>query len=181
MRQIPKFENKGNNQTAKQDTNSFAFKEAVKTIQFWIAFGLLFCFGFPTYAVVVHIVPHAIDLKIPPVSAANILAVRGAVGILGNYMLGALADRIGNRKIFIIGFIMLSAALFWLSVAEEEWMLYLVILVLGFAGGGMGASESPLTAWLFGLGSHGLIYGVVHVGFTYNRSCCWPIRDRLYL
>jgi MFS family permease len=131
---------------------------------------LFFCFGFATYSIVVHIVPHAIDLNIPPVSAASILAVRGLIGIFGNYMLGALADRIGNRQIFIIGFIMLSVSLFWLSLADEKWMLYLIVVTIGFAAGGMGASESPLTAWLFGLGSHGLIYGVVHVGFTIGAA-----------
>jgi len=51
-----------------------------------------------------------------------------------------------------------------LSFTDAKWVLYLFIVMLGFAGGGMAASESPTTAWLFGLGSHGLIYGVVHVG-----------------
>ena len=118
----------------------------------------------------VHIVQYAIDSKISPVSAANILAARGALVILGNYILGALADRVGNRRIYIIGFAMMSAALLWLPLAGEEWMLYLFIVVAGFASGGMGASESPITAWLFGISSHGLIYGVVHVGFTIGAA-----------
>jgi MFS family permease len=170
MRQLPEGESGGNLQAAKSITNSFSFKEAVKTTQFWIVFGMFFCYGFGTYAIVVHIVQHAIDLKISPVSAANILAARGAVVILGNYILGALADRVGNRQIYIIGFIMMSAALLWLSLADKEWMLYLFIVVAGFASGGMGASESPLTARLFGISSHGLIYGVVHVGFTIGAA-----------
>jgi MFS family permease len=170
MRQLPDVETGGKYQAAKSVTNSFSFKEAVKTTQFWLVFGMFFCYGFGTYAIVVHIVQYAIDLKISPVSAANILATRGAVVILGNYILGALADRVGNRQIYIIGFIMMSAALLWLSLAEKEWMLYLFIVVAGFASGGMGASESPITAWLFGIGSHGLIYGVVHVGFTIGAA-----------
>jgi len=170
MRQLPEGESGGNLQAAKSITNSFSFKEAVKTTQFWIVFGMFFCYGFGTYAIVVHIVQYAIDLKISPVSAANILAARGAVVILGNYILGALADRVGNRQIYIIGFIMMSAALLWLSLADKEWMLYLFIVVAGFASGGMGASESPLTARLFGISSHGLIYGVVHVGFTIGAA-----------
>jgi len=64
----------------------------------------------------------------------------------------------------------MSAALLWLPLAEEEWMLYLFIVVAGFASGGMGASESPITARLFGISSHGLIYGVVHVGFTIGAA-----------
>ena len=103
-------------------------------------------------------------------SAANILAVRGALSIVGNNILGALGDRIGNRQIFIIGFIMTAATLFWLSVADAYWMLYLFIVIYGFATGGMGASESPLTAWLFGMNSHGLIYGVIHVGYTIGAA-----------
>jgi len=170
MKQLPEGESEGKYQAAKSVTSSFSFKEAVKTTQFWIVFGIFFCYGFGTYAIVVHIVQHAIDLKISPVSAANILAVRGAVVILGNYILGALADRVGNRRIYIIGLVMMSAALLWLPIAREEWMLYLFIFVAGFASGGMGASESPITAWLFGMSSHGLIYGVVHVGFTIGAA-----------
>ena len=45
-------------------------------------------------------------------------------------------------------------------------MLYLFAAVFGFAHGGVGASESPLVARLFGLSSHGLILGVASLGFT---------------
>ena len=34
----------------------------------------------------------------------------------------------------------------------------------------MGAAESPLVARLFGLRSHGLIYGVIHIGFTVGAA-----------
>jgi len=170
MRQLPKGESGGEHQTAKSVTNSFSLKEAVKTKQFWIVAGMFFCYGFGTYAIVVHIVQYAIDLKISPVSAANLLVTRGAMSILGNYILSTFADRIGNRQIFIIGFFMVTAAFLSLSLAEEEWMLYLLTAIVGFASGGMGASESPLTAWLFGINSHGLIYGVIHVGFTIGAA-----------
>ena len=170
MPNADKSESEGNEQTDKSIASSFFLKDAVKTRQFWLVFGLLFCYGFGAFSIAVHIVPHAIDLQIPIISAANILAVRGGMSVAGNYLLGALADRIGNKQIFIIGFVMMSAVLFWLSTAEELWILYFCIVIFGFASGGMGASESPLTAWLFGTGSHGLIYGVVHVGFTIGAA-----------
>jgi MFS family permease len=121
-------------------------------------------------AIMIHIVPHAIDLGISAVSAANILALMGGVGILGNYVLGIVADRIGNRYVFIIGFIIMSAALCWLMFTSELWMLYLFAIVFGFVFGGMGTVEAPLVAGLFGVSSHGLIYGVVHVGFTVGAA-----------
>jgi len=135
-------------------------------VQFWVAFSIFFCFGFGAFAIIVHIVPHAIELGISATSAAAILSCRGGMGLVGNYVLGGVADRIGNRQIFIVGFIMILAALLWLVPARELWMLYLFAVIFGFAVGGMAASESPLVAGLFGLTSHGLIYGVAHLGFT---------------
>jgi MFS family permease len=59
-----------------------------------------------------------------------------------------------------------TASLLWLVPARELWVLYLFAIVFGLASAGMGTSESPLVARLFGLSSHGLIYGVVGIGFT---------------
>ena len=111
--------------------------------------------------------PHAIELGIPAVTAANLVAINMGVSILGNFVLGGIInDRIGSRQAFIIGFILLVAALFWLMPAGELWMLYLFSAVFGFAHGGLATTESPLVAWLFGLSSHGLIFGVIGIGFT---------------
>ena len=119
MGQLPYGENERKQQELKSETKGLSFKEGVKTIQFWVAFMILFCSGFWFSAIMVHFVPHAIDLRIPAVSAANILAVMGGISILGNYVLGGVGDRIGNRKVFIIGFILLAASLFWLVSATE--------------------------------------------------------------
>jgi MFS family permease len=118
----------------------------------------------------VHLVPHAIKLEISAISAANILAVMGGVSLVGNYVMGGVADRIGNRLVFLLSFILISAALFWLMFAGELWMLYLFAVVSSLAFAGMGIGESPLVAGLFGLRFHGVIYGVVHVGFTIGAA-----------
>ncbi|MFC1860721.1 MFS transporter [Chloroflexota bacterium] len=162
--------NEGKRPVLESENAALSLKEAIHTMQFWMIFIILSCFGFCMFAIMVHIVPHAIDLGTSAIIAANILAIRGATGILGNYILGGLGDRIGNGKIFIVGFILISASLIWLAVANEVWMLYLFAVAFGFAVGGMGASESPLVASLFGLRSHGLIYGVLSIGFTSGAS-----------
>jgi len=115
-------------------------------------------------------VPHITELGISAASAASVLATAGGMSIIGNFVLGSAADRIGNRQVFIIGFIMMATVLFWLVPAAEAWMLYLFAVVFGFAHGGMGASESPLVAGLFGMSSHGLIFGVVGLGFTLGAA-----------
>ena len=146
------------------------FKEAIRTGKFWLFFAALLCFGFSLYALMVHIVPHAIDLGISDSSAANILAMIGGVGILGMIVLGLVADRIGNRWVFIIGFILMSAALFGLIPATEERMLFLLIIIFGFGHGGFASSESPLAARLFGLKSHGSILGTAVLGFSIGAA-----------
>ena len=45
-------------------------------------------------------------------------------------------------------------------------MFYLFAVVFGFAFGGIFTAESPIVAWLFGLTSHGLIFGFAMLGFT---------------
>jgi MFS family permease len=147
--------------------NSYSLKEAVRTGQFWLFLVMLFCFGYAVLAIAVHIVPYIIGLGISDVSAAGVLAVNNGVGIIGNFVVGGIiGDRIGNRKVLLIGFVLAVASLVWLLPSRELWMLHLFAIVLGIAMGSIGTSESPLVARLFGLKNHGLIYAVVVLGFT---------------
>ena len=90
--------------------------------------------------------------------------------IIGHVVLGGVGDRIGNRQVFIIGFALLSGTLLWLLLAIEIWKLYLFASIFGLAFGGCSTSESPLAARLFGLRSHGSIYGVLNLSFTIGSS-----------
>jgi MFS transporter, OFA family, oxalate/formate antiporter len=145
----------------------FNLKEAAATLQFWLVVVIFFCIGYAAFSITVHIVPHATKLGIPEITAANILAISGGVGIIGNFVLGGLiGDKIGNRKVFIIGLVLIVAALFWMTPSKELWILYVFAVVFGIGIGGVGTSESPLLARLFGLSSHGLIYGVVGLSWT---------------
>jgi len=153
-------------QETKSDTHGFSLSAAVRTRQFWLLFATLICFGFGYFAVIVHIVPHAVELEISPATAANILAIIGGLIIAGRIVLGGAADRIGNKPALIIGFILMSVSLLLLIPAREVWMLYLCAAILGFADGGIGASQSPLVAKYFGLRSHGKVFGLIAIGFT---------------
>lgn len=143
-----------------------SLREALLTRHFWLVNSMVFCFGFCMFTVVVHIVPHATDLGIAPAAAVKILAAMGGISMIGRLFLGNLADRIGSSRIFIIGFILMPAAFLWLVPSKEMWMFYLFALPFGLAQGGMGAAESPLVAEIFGLKSHGLIYGAVGFSFA---------------
>ena len=168
--QVPYGENREVEPGLNLGAQGFSLKEAVYTRQFWVFFAMLICMGYCLLSVSVHIAPHTTDLGISAASAANILASVGGVGIIGRIVLGGAGDRIGNRQVFIIGFILISAALFWLVPGTELWMLYLFAVVFGLAAGGCATAESPLVAGFFGLRSLGLIYGVAGLGFTIGAA-----------
>jgi MFS family permease len=139
----------------------FSMHEAISTRQYWICTVALFCAWFSICIIIAHIVIHAIGLEISPASAANTLAILGVGGILGRIIMGGAGDRIGNRAAIITSFVLMTLALLWLLIAKEAWMLYLFSILFGFAYGAVSTLESPMIAELFGLGSHGLIFGVI--------------------
>ena len=149
----------------KQHTRELSLREAADTMQFWIVFGMIFSLGFCVFAIMVHIVPHAAELGISTVRAANILATIGGASVVGKVLLGRTADRIGSRQTFMIGFTLMLGALLMVLLARGEWILSLFGAVFGFAFGGCISSESPIVAELFGLSSHGLILGVIAFSF----------------
>ncbi len=169
MGQVP-YGERGKKQGFGIGTWGFSLKEAFFTRQFYIASAMFFCFGFNMFALMVHSVPHASELGFPAVTAANILAAISGSMIVGRLVLGGVADRFGNRLIFIIGFILVSAAMLWLVPARKIWTLYLFAAAFGFANGGMGTSESPLVGELFGLNSHGLILAIAGAGFLIGSA-----------
>jgi MFS family permease len=109
----------------------------------------------------VHIVIHATGLGISVVNAANIVAIMVGVSAAGRIIVGGIGDRIGNKSAMIIAFILMAIALFWLQLAKETWMFYLFAAIFGFSFGGVIALASPIVAELFGLDSHGVIFGIV--------------------
>jgi MFS family permease len=157
---------KAKRQAAQSPSVAFSLGESIYTAQFRIVFAMYFCLGFCAFTVIVHMAPHATELGISAVGAANILATIGGVSVVGRVVLGRAADNLGNRQAFIIGFILMSTALLGLVPAKSLWLLYSVAGVFGLAFGGCAASQSPLAAELFGLRSHGAILGVLSFGFT---------------
>ena len=151
-------------------TTGLSLSEALRRSHFWLFFFATMSFGYCSNTIVVHIVPNALLLNISPIGAAGILAAVGALSLVGRLILGNAADKMGDRKIYMLGFIIMSLSLLWLIVSQQTWMLYLFAAVFGLAQGGMSAVGSPLLAELFGLRSHGLIFGVANLGYTIGSA-----------
>ena len=161
----------GQNENVAENTShnaagGLSLKETVSTRQFWMVSIVFFSLGYSIFAVTVHIVPHIIDLRISATTAAIILAVSGGMQVVGGILLGGIADKIGNRRVLVIGFVLLAVAMFWLLPIRSVWMFYLFAVIYGMGVNGGGIMEPIIVAELFGMKSHGLILGVVSFVFT---------------
>ncbi len=141
--------------------DGMTLREAAGTRQFWTISAAYFLVVFCIYTILMHIVPHAIDLGVSPANAAGVLAAMGGVSIAGRLAMGGASDRIGNKAALVICFLLFFVCLVWLQFARELWMLYVFAVLYGFAHGGFFALGSPTVADLFGTGSLGVIFGIL--------------------
>jgi MFS family permease len=156
--------------TERSTTKEHALHEALRAPQFWVVFIMSFWFSVFAMSYNVHIVPDAIDAGMHPTSAANILALTGAMLLIGRIVLGIVADRIGNKPIFIFCFLLSTSAMLFIAFMQAPWAFFLLAVMIGFSQGGVGSSQSPLIASLFGLKSHGLIFGSLGFGSTLGAA-----------
>jgi MFS family permease len=138
-----------------------SLQEALRSGKFWMVCLVGLLAGYCLMTIMVHIVPHAIDIGMEPIKAAGVLSTIGGVSMLGRLFTGMAIDRIGNKKSLIICFMLLVLSFLWLQVAKDMWMLYLFAVIYGVAHGAFFTVISPIVARLFGIGSHGVLFGII--------------------
>ena len=145
-------------------------QEALRSGQFWMVCIISFLAGYCMLTTMLHIVAHATDIGIEQIKSAGVLSTIGGVSMVGRLLTGIAIDKIGNKKSMIICFILLIASFFWLLVAGEMWMLYIFAMVYGVAHGGFFTVLSPIVAELFGIESHGVLFGIVAFSLTFGGA-----------
>jgi MFS family permease len=152
------------------ENKGIAFKQAVRMNQFWLMCIILIAYSFAFISLDVHIVPYLTDIGISSAVASAVLTVIGGGTMLGQIGLGGLGDKIGNKKAYLCGLIMLTLGSLMVVVFKEIWVFFIIAVLLGTAFGLAGTQSSPMTAWLFGLKSLGLFLGIFSFCFTVGAS-----------
>lgn len=166
MGQVPDGRNHPHEGVESGTESGLSFAEALRSGPFWVlcALNLLAVAGM--FVILVHIVPHASDLGIATLQAAGILSTIGGVSMLGRLLVGFAIDWIGSRKCMQICLLILIASFIWLQMARDVWTLYAFAAIYGIAHGGIFTVISPIVAELFGIRSHGALFGLVVFGGT---------------
>jgi len=141
-----------------------SLKEAARTRAFWLLLTIIIFWSTCVQMSMIHIYPHATDLGIPEVVAANFLLLIGIFSIIGRLTMGAVSDRLGGKRTLTICLIIQALVMFWLLRATDIWMFYLFAVVFGFAYAGSVPQLPVIAGELFKLRSIGAIIGVQMLG-----------------
>jgi len=159
--------------TAGQHLNKpkgFSMLQLVETRNFWLLLFIFFLWGLCIFVILVHIVPHAIDLGISSSQAASILSVIGVISILGRLLMGKASDSMGTKQATILCALIQAAAMLSLVWASNLWALYIFAALFGFSWGGSSPVLAALVADISGLRHIGVIMGMVFVGFSVGSA-----------
>jgi len=163
-----------------QAAGGLSFRQAIKTSRFLVWGSILFCFFFSVQVIVVHIVPHGIDIGISATVAAGILSIIAGGSVIGRLSIAFISDRIGGRLTLSACLILVALALIWLLFAKEIWGLYIFAGVFGLAYGGIVLLETALTGELFGIKSLGMILGGVILFVTVGGALGAPLAGSIF-
>ncbi len=141
-----------------------SFRSAIRLRPFWTLFIMYVLIITCAEIVMVHTVPHAMDMGISATAAAGILSLLGGGSIAARVIVGILLDRFGSRRALMFCFVPLLTSLVWLQFANTMGMLYVFAVLYGLSHGGFFTLMAPVVAQLFGTRSHGAIFGVIMAG-----------------
>ena len=140
-----------------------SLREAIHTRQFWMIAGIYCSFGFCRSTFLAHIPAHVQDLGFSLANGANVLAVITGSSMFSRISMGRVADRIGNRKAFMISFAATTISLLWGLAANDLWKLYLFAFGFCVGWGNQAVLRFSLTSEVFGMASLGFVMGILGV------------------
>jgi MFS family permease len=166
--QMPYGEGEETGESRQSETRGLSLKQALATKQFWIYITAIVFAQFGIGIMVVHSVPYGIDLGMSPEAAASIVTTFAAVGTTARVISGFVLDKIGCKRVLAATSLLITVGLFGIALIQSPWALYLFAAVFGFGFGGLVSTMSPLSAELFGMTSHGVIFGVISFGSSFG-------------
>ncbi|MFH1775542.1 MAG: MFS transporter [Chloroflexota bacterium] len=139
--------------------------QSLKARSFWLFAVSWVFYAFCLHLVLVHLVPHAMDLGFSRDEGARFISVMGAVSIVSRLLMGLAADRMGRKAASLICSLAHVVGLVWLIWAQELWMLYVFAVIYGFAYGGIIGPLSSLVGDVLGVRSIGMIFGALGISW----------------
>jgi len=139
----------------------YSFNDAIKSKKFWLLGIINLGFGICLQAIVIHIVPHAMDMGIQPAVAAILLSILAASSVPSKFCSGFISDRIGSVRALSLSMALITLSLAFLIFVDTLPMFYIFALLFGVSSGLAIPLWTIVASDLFGLESLGVISGAL--------------------
>ena len=108
-----------------------------------------------------HMITHAIDHGVSAMAATTVLSVAGLASLSGRIVCGLVADRIGARRMLLVGLTMQAIAVSLYVFTRSLGSFYALALLFGFSYGGVMPLYAILIREYFGARIMGTTFGAV--------------------
>jgi len=146
--------------------------QALRTRSYWLFMIVMFVCGSHDFLVTTHLIPFATDHGVSAVTASNMLAWYGLMGLAGVLIAGPIADLIGVKVPVALTFLLRVLIFLLILKYTSERSIYLFALATGFTALITAPLNPVLMVRLYGLSHVGLLAGVIttvhHLG-----GGCW--------
>ena len=108
-----------------------------------------------------HTISYAIGCGLPPLTAVKIYSVEGFAGLVGRLLFGVLADKVGVKRMIVVGLVTQALAAGSYVLATGLGDFYVVAFVFGMAYGGVMPLYSALARDYFAPQIMGSVLGAM--------------------
>jgi MFS family permease len=141
--------------------HDWTIRRALRSPAFWLLFGVFAGTWAPVFIPLVHLVPMARGLGIPPLLAATLVSALGAAALVGRLVMGGASDRIGRRGALALALALQTAAFLGFARASDLGALYATSLLFGFSYGAASTLFPATVADVFGREHAGTLAGLL--------------------
>jgi MFS family permease len=145
---------------ALHDEADFTVREALRTKAFWTYTAAMMLRACILSAIVVHQIPHLVDVGISYKAAAGCLGLMIFFSIPGRLCFGWMGDIFDKRILLAISSVLQAVGIYIFINISELWMAYIFVVVYGIGYGGAIPLTIALRGQLFGRKIFGTIGGI---------------------
>ncbi len=147
-----------------------SIRQSMVTAEFKLIVIIWIFYSACIFTVMTHMVPHALDLGITPLSAASLVSVIGFATIPGRIVMGIVSDKAGRKTVALACALLMAASLVLLLFSSSLQMLYVFAVLFGIGYGGLGPPMVALVGDTFGVRHLGMIMGILEVAWVIGAS-----------
>lgn len=142
------------------EEGDFTTREALRTRSFWVySLAMMFRSSILS-AIVIHQIPHLVDIGISYQTASAVLGLMILISIPGRLLFGWLGDRFNKKILLALLCLLQGIGVFIFIQASTLPLLYLYIIIYGLSYGGVIPLTIALRADLFGSRNFATISGL---------------------